>query len=164
MKLLFSTFILGLLMTEVLYEQYSFQNLSNCYEQIYRYFCFFTLPLKVNRTSALTLPPIEYHAQHLRCGQIMQFVKGSKLLLAASEHFSQLVLALLTVYQLRIFYGKDVKMYCKGIKHFQRNFVQPLNPLGSKSGQHQFSPNNISRSSRVKVMRITKLITKGRML
>ena len=41
---------------------------------------------------------------------------------------------------------------------------QCLNPLGPKSDQHQFSPNNISRSSRVKVMRITKLITKGRML
>ena len=39
-----------------------------------------------------------------------------------------------------------------------------VNPLGPKSDQHQFSPNNISRSSRVKVMRITKLITKGRML
>ena len=39
-----------------------------------------------------------------------------------------------------------------------------FNPLGPKSDQHQFSPNNISRSSRVKVMRITKLITKGRML
>ena len=38
-----------------------------------------------------------------------------------------------------------------------------INPLGPKSDQHQFSP-NISRSSRVKVMRITKLITKGRML
>ena len=33
-----------------------------------------------------------------------------------------------------------------------------FNPLGPKSDQHQFSPNNISRSSRVKVMRITKLI------
>ena len=39
-----------------------------------------------------------------------------------------------------------------------------VNPLGPKSDQHQFSPNNISRSSRVKVMRITTLITKGRML
>ena len=39
-----------------------------------------------------------------------------------------------------------------------------FNRLGLKSDQHQFSPNNISRSSRVKVMRITKLITKGRML
>ena len=39
-----------------------------------------------------------------------------------------------------------------------------LNPLGPKSDQHQFSPNNISRSSRVKVMRITKFITKVRML
>ena len=39
-----------------------------------------------------------------------------------------------------------------------------LNPLGLKSDQHQFSPNNISRSSRVNVTRITKLMTKGRML
>ena len=39
-----------------------------------------------------------------------------------------------------------------------------FNLLGPKSDQHQFSPNNISRSSRVKVMRITKLITKGRIL
>ena len=39
-----------------------------------------------------------------------------------------------------------------------------INPLGPKSDQHQFSPNSISRSSRVKVMRITKLIAKGRML
>ena len=37
-----------------------------------------------------------------------------------------------------------------------------LNLLGPKNDQHQFSPNNISRSLRVKVMRITKLITKGR--
>ena len=33
-----------------------------------------------------------------------------------------------------------------------------LNPLGPKSDQHQFSPNNMSRSTRVKVMRITKII------
>ena len=39
-----------------------------------------------------------------------------------------------------------------------------INPFGPKSDQHQFSPNNISRSSRVKVMRMTKLITKGRTL
>ena len=39
-----------------------------------------------------------------------------------------------------------------------------VNPLGTKSGQHQFSPNHTSKSSRVKVMRITKLITKGKML
>ena len=39
-----------------------------------------------------------------------------------------------------------------------------FNPLGPKSDQYEFSPNNISRQSRVKVMRITKLITKGRML
>ena len=39
-----------------------------------------------------------------------------------------------------------------------------VNPLGPKSVQHQFSPNNISRSTRLKVMRITKLITKARLL
>ena len=40
-----------------------------------------------------------------------------------------------------------------------------LNPFGPKSDQCQFSPNHISRSLRVKVMRIiTKLITKGGML
>ena len=33
-----------------------------------------------------------------------------------------------------------------------------------KNDQHQFSPNNISRSTRVQAMRITKLITKGAML
>ena len=36
-----------------------------------------------------------------------------------------------------------------------------VNLLGRKSDQHQFSPNNISRSTRVKVMRITKLLPKG---
>ena len=35
-----------------------------------------------------------------------------------------------------------------------------INPLGPKRDQHQFSPTNISWSSTVKVMRITKLITK----
>ena len=39
-----------------------------------------------------------------------------------------------------------------------------LNPLGPKSDQHQFCPNNNSRSLKAKVMRITELITKGRML
>ena len=47
---------------------------------------------------------------------------------------------------------------------FQRKKAMHLSPLHPKSDQHQFSPNNISRSSRVKVMRITKLITKGKML
>ena len=41
---------------------------------------------------------------------------------------------------------------------------QCLNPFGPKGDQHEFSPDNISRSSRVKAMRITKLMTKGRML
>ena len=42
--------------------------------------------------------------------------------------------------------------------------IDDINPLGPKSVQHQFSPNNISRSTRVKVMRINKLMTKGRIL
>ena len=44
--------------------------------------------------------------------------------------------------------------------HSHRLSIISINPLGPKSDQHQFSPNNISRSSRVKVMRISKLITK----
>ena len=35
-----------------------------------------------------------------------------------------------------------------------------FNPLGPKSDQHQFSPNNIHTLAREKVMRITKLIPK----
>ena len=46
----------------------------------------------------------------------------------------------------------------------QRILTYGFNPLVPKSNQHQFSPNNISRSTIVKVLRITKLITKGRML
>ena len=42
--------------------------------------------------------------------------------------------------------------------------INVFKPLGPKSVQHQFSPNNISRSTRVEVMRITKLMTKGKML
>ena len=42
--------------------------------------------------------------------------------------------------------------------------INAFKPLGPKSVQHQFSPNNISRSTRVKVMRITKLMTKGKTL
>ena len=47
---------------------------------------------------------------------------------------------------------------------YQYNKNTFLNSLGPKSDQHQFSPNNVSRSLRVKVMRITKFITKGRSL
>ena len=41
-------------------------------------------------------------------------------------------------------------------QEFRHCFADGLNPLDPKSDHHQFSPNNISRSSRVKVMRITK--------
>ena len=58
---------------------------------------------------------------------------------------------------------KYLKAVC-GVKLCQSRFKAVLHPLGPKIDQHQFSPKNISRSSRVKVMRITKLITKGRML
>ena len=54
---------------------------------------------------------------------------------------------------------KQISAYeCYKGNHFS------FNPLGPKSVQHQFSPNNSSRSTRVKVMRITKLMTKGRIL
>ena len=49
-------------------------------------------------------------------------------------------------------------------KYFEWTLITKINPLGQKSDQHQFSPNNIGRSSRVKVMRITNLIIEGRML
>ena len=42
--------------------------------------------------------------------------------------------------------------------------INVFKPLGPKSVQHQVSPNNISRSTRVKVMRITKLMTTGKIL
>ena len=48
-------------------------------------------------------------------------------------------------------------------KYFEWTLITKINPLGQKSDQHQFSPNKISRSSRVKVMRITNFITEGRM-
>ena len=47
---------------------------------------------------------------------------------------------------------------------FQRKKAMHLSPLRPKSDQLQFSPNNISSSSRVKVMRISKMFTKGKML
>ena len=39
-----------------------------------------------------------------------------------------------------------------------------FNTLSPKSDQHQFSPNNIHTRSREQVMRISKMITKGKML
>ena len=60
--------------------------------------------------------------------------------------------------QLNNIFGKVVyKMNCLVLN-------KGINTLGPKSDQHQFSPNNISRSLRVKVMRFTQLITKGRIL
>ena len=38
-----------------------------------------------------------------------------------------------------------------------------VNPLSANSDQQQFSPNNIHTLSRDKVMRINKMITKGKM-
>ena len=46
------------------------------------------------------------------------------------------------------------------VSHPETSIYPQILP-GPKSDQHQFSPNNISRLLRVKVMRITKLITKG---
>ena len=44
----------------------------------------------------------------------------------------------------------------KGARLHAKSMVSNLGPKGD---HHQFSPNNISRSWRVKVLRITKLIT-----
>ena len=41
---------------------------------------------------------------------------------------------------------------------------KPLNLLSLKSDQHQFSPNDINTLLREKVMRMNKVITKGKML
>ena len=52
-------------------------------------------------------------------------------------------------------------------KHFETpgsNKYSGSNPLAPKRDQHQFSPNNIGRWTRVEVTRITQLITKGRTL
>ena len=40
----------------------------------------------------------------------------------------------------------------------------PINPLSAKSDKHQFSPYIISMQSSEEVMRIDKMITKGKML
>ena len=55
-------------------------------------------------------------------------------------------------------------VFCLKRGHCREMNDSCLNPSVPKSDQHEYSPNNISRSSRVKVMRITQLITKGRML
>ena len=44
------------------------------------------------------------------------------------------------------------------------NIFPNFNPLSTNGDQHQFSPNNIHTSSREKVMRINKLITKKKCL
>ena len=44
------------------------------------------------------------------------------------------------------------------------NIFTNFNPLSPNGDQHQFSPNNIHTSSREKVMRITKMITKKKSL
>ena len=41
---------------------------------------------------------------------------------------------------------------------------RPLNPISPKGDQHQFSPNNIHTFSGDKVMRITEMITKEKLL
>ena len=72
----------------------------------------------------------------------------------------------------QIFYRKNsrwVPLTGSHVKNGQLNGLKALFTWrkvasGSKSDQHQFSPNNISRSSRVKVMRITELITSERIL
>ena len=43
------------------------------------------------------------------------------------------------------------------------NEKQTINPLSPKRDKHQFSPNNNNTQSREKVVRISKMITKGKM-
>ena len=45
-------------------------------------------------------------------------------------------------------------------KIYDDTWVYNIKPLSSKSDQNQFSPNNINTSSREKVLRISKMITK----
>ena len=49
-------------------------------------------------------------------------------------------------------------------KQVKINSIPNFNPLSPNGDQHQFSPNNIHTSSREKVMRITKMITKKKCL
>ena len=58
---------------------------------------------------------------------------------------------------------KDNGAYRHNTKVLDADEAPVFNPLGPKSDQYQFSPNDIVRSSRVKVMRITKLIINGKM-
>ena len=51
------------------------------------------------------------------------------------------------------YHGKDTK----GLEK-ENNYYFLVNHRSHKSNQHRFSPNNISRSTRVKVMRINKMI------
>ena len=41
---------------------------------------------------------------------------------------------------------------------------RPFNPLSPKSDQHQISPHNINTKSKDQVMRMNKMITKGKLV
>ena len=45
-----------------------------------------------------------------------------------------------------------------------KNLKSKVIPVGPKSDQHQFSPNNISRSSREKAMRINQLLRENALI
>ena len=73
---------------------------------------------------------------------------------------------------IRIFCVVSFEIVARGLDDISNNPLKCLdvsgirllfNPLDPKSDQHQYSPNNIN-TSRVKVLRITKLITKRRTL
>ena len=49
-------------------------------------------------------------------------------------------------------------------RQMKTNIFPNFNPLSTNGDQHQFSPNNIHTSSREKVMRINKMITKKKCL
>ena len=56
---------------------------------------------------------------------------------------------------------RNVFLFLKGQQVARHS---PFNPLSPNSDQHQFSPNNIHTTSRDQVMRIIKMITRGKML
>ena len=55
--------------------------------------------------------------------------------------------------------GKTELLKSYGRFSFPSLLKKNINPLGPKSDQHQFSPNNINTQSKEKVMRIDEIIT-----
>ena len=61
-------------------------------------------------------------------------------------------------------YQKELGPSFQTSKQVKINSIPNFNPLSPNGDQYQFSPNNIHTSSREKVMRINKMITKKKCL